>query len=116
HDYATQRMAHLLAPAPALRTFRPEAPLGLQKILAKMLAKRPDDRYSSAEEVAERLAPYAADARLDALGQRVAALVADRPPHEHPSSTMHDDTWSAATPSRRTWLLGASATVGTLCC
>ncbi|MEC3891990.1 MULTISPECIES: serine/threonine-protein kinase [Nocardiopsis] len=42
-------------PAAALR---PEIPTSLSELVAQMLAKRPEDRPSSAEEVRDRLSPY----------------------------------------------------------
>ena len=46
---------HLYAPAPALRDFRPEAPTGLDELVARMLAKRKTER-PTAEAVCRRLA------------------------------------------------------------
>jgi serine/threonine protein kinase len=73
HDYEGKRQAHQSAPIPKVRHERPEVPLGLQKILSRMLAKRAEDRYDSAAEVAERLSVYAQGARLSELGARVAS-------------------------------------------
>jgi hypothetical protein len=94
-----------------VRKFRPEVPLGLQKIVSRMLAKQPSDRYRSCAAVAEHLMPYAHDARLVSLAQRIAALprgdlaavaseLTDRS-GEHPDVR-----------SRRGWLIAAAASVG----
>jgi serine/threonine protein kinase len=77
HDYDGKRRAHQSAPIPWVRDERPEVPLGLQKILGRLLAKRPEDRYDSAADVAERLAVYAQGARLAELGARAASDTPD---------------------------------------
>jgi serine/threonine protein kinase len=60
--------AHLRAvasdPAPFLDSQRPDAPPMLSAIVAKMLAKRPEDRFASAAEAAAALAPYTQGADL----------------------------------------------------
>src|SRR5262245_14488435 len=48
----------LKAPEPVTH-FRPEVPAGLEAVVARMLAKKPEDRYRDASEVAEALAPWA---------------------------------------------------------
>jgi len=45
-------MAHQKEPPPDIRKERPEAPADLLKILAKMMAKKPADRFQSAADVA----------------------------------------------------------------
>jgi uncharacterized protein (TIGR03067 family) len=41
-----------------LSVLRPEAPDGLAKVIAKTMAKKPDDRYQSAADVATALSPF----------------------------------------------------------
>lgn len=115
HDFAAKRAAHLHTKAPPLRQFRPEAPLGLQKILAKMLAKAPANRYATAADVAAHLAPYAADARLPALGERIAAIPqADLPPRHGSEATTAPTPHAGITViSRRRWLEWAGITLAT---
>ena len=43
--------AHRSAPIPSLRAVKPELPEALDAVCQRMLAKRPEDRYSSMEEV-----------------------------------------------------------------
>ncbi|NUP05287.1 MAG: serine/threonine protein kinase [Polyangiaceae bacterium] len=46
-------------PAPRASERRSEVPLGLSDVIARSLAKRPDDRYPSLREFSAALAPYA---------------------------------------------------------
>jgi serine/threonine-protein kinase len=46
-------------PPVPLRAFRPDAPEGLERALAKALQKRPRDRWKSAQAMAEALRPFA---------------------------------------------------------
>jgi serine/threonine-protein kinase len=46
-------------PPMPLRAFRPDAPDGLDRALAKALQKRPRDRWKSAQAMAEALRPFA---------------------------------------------------------
>ncbi|HEX6778402.1 MAG TPA: serine/threonine-protein kinase [Ktedonobacterales bacterium] len=49
---------HLHEPPPYLRGFNPAAPRELAHIVSRALAKRPEERYESAEEFARALDPY----------------------------------------------------------
>ena len=42
----------------AIRDLRPEVPAGLAAVVEKMMAKKPEDRYSTPGEVAKRLTPW----------------------------------------------------------
>ena len=57
--------AHCMAPIPSLRERRGDAPPELERVLNRMLAKHPQDRFASPGEVAAALAPFAAGARLE---------------------------------------------------
>ncbi|MCE5266745.1 MAG: serine/threonine protein kinase [Planctomycetaceae bacterium] len=59
-------MMHQKQPPPDIRRERPDAPADLIAICMKMLAKKPDDRYQSAAEVADALGQW-----LIARGERV---------------------------------------------
>lgn len=63
----SQLLAHVEKPAPPVREHRPDVPAGLAKLLERLLAKNPQDRPKSAEEVAAALAPFAAGADLAKL-------------------------------------------------
>jgi hypothetical protein len=51
-------LAHRERPVPPLRRECPEAPRGLAAVVARMLAKKPADRYQTASEVARALEPF----------------------------------------------------------
>ena len=51
-------MAHREAPLPSLVKTRDDAPWALEQALHKMLAKRPQDRFQSMEEVVTALEPF----------------------------------------------------------
>ena len=51
-------------PIPPIREQRPDLPEGLDDIVHKMLAKSPHERYATARQVAEKLAPFAALSNL----------------------------------------------------
>ena len=61
-------MMHQKEPPPSIFLDRADAPPDLVAICMKMMAKKPDERYQSADEVAEALAQW-----LVAHGQRVEA-------------------------------------------
>jgi hypothetical protein len=56
---------HQVEPAPSVFKERPDAPSVLVNICNRMMAKRADDRYQSAGEVAERLAEWLGDRGLE---------------------------------------------------
>ena len=53
-------LARATKPAPLVRSLRPEVPEELERVLAKMMATNPADRYQTPAEVAAALAPFAA--------------------------------------------------------
>ena len=52
-------LRHQLDPPPPLQAIRPDVPDGLARLVARLLAKNPDDRPASAGEVAAALEPLA---------------------------------------------------------
>ncbi len=50
-------MAHLGEMPPSVRSLRPEVPEALDAVVMRSLAKRPEDRYASAEELERALSP-----------------------------------------------------------
>lgn len=52
-------MARASRDAPPVRSLRPDVPLELEGVIARMLARNPNDRYTTPAEVAQALAPFA---------------------------------------------------------
>lgn len=70
--------AHLHEPFPNLTEALPDAPAGLEAVLARMTAKDRDGRFSTPREVVDALEPFARSADLASL---VPAKTQQRPPH-----------------------------------
>jgi hypothetical protein len=60
HSTLSKAAAHLNDPPPDLRARRPEVPETLAAVVYRMLAKKPQERPTSAAQVAEALAPFTA--------------------------------------------------------
>jgi serine/threonine protein kinase len=83
-------LRHQLDPPPEIRKYRPDVPAGLAAVIEKLLRKDPADRYQTAAEVAQALAPYCPDQMgvvpadepydLAAHPDAVAKLPPQRPP------------------------------------
>lgn len=56
---AEKRLAHINEPPPDVCAKRPEVPAELGSVVARLMAKRPEERYATSAEVAAVLAPYA---------------------------------------------------------
>jgi len=52
-------LARVRQDAPPLSSLRPDLPEGLDAVVAKMLARNPDDRYQTPAELADALIPFA---------------------------------------------------------
>jgi serine/threonine protein kinase len=78
-DYLTMR-AVVEAHVPPVHTLRPEAPDALDAILRRALAKDPDDRFTTCEELADELEMVARRARWDLSSRALARVVAELDP------------------------------------
>ncbi|MFM8272601.1 MAG: protein kinase domain-containing protein [Gemmata sp.] len=80
-------MAHQTQPAPSVQALRPEVPSAVAAIVARLLAKKPDDRYASAAELAATLEPHAK------FPAGAAPVPVERPPaHRHTAPAAEDTT------------------------
>lgn len=57
----SKRVAHSTAAIPDLKALRPDVPAGVDAIYRKLMAKSPQKRYQSAEELLKALAPFTPD-------------------------------------------------------
>jgi serine/threonine protein kinase/WD40 repeat protein len=91
-------MAHRLEEPEPLSRLRPELPTALREIVARMMAKKPEERYPNMAAVAEALEPFAAGA----VGL---AVPASRPAVRVPPTLSSSNSTSVSAPRRRrTWL------------
>lgn len=63
---ADKMIAHRSKRPIAVRSLRPDVPAGLAVVIEKMMAKNPDERFDSANDVAEALQPWLVDTTLTA--------------------------------------------------
>ena len=99
--------AHLIEPPPTITELRPELPPALDTVVAKAMAKRPEDRYPTAGALAQALS--------EALGQQAEPLptvVEERPAQAAAGTTQRAPGLLAPTatpgPRRRLWLYAAA--------
>ncbi|MBA4017129.1 MAG: hypothetical protein C0483_08155 [Pirellula sp.] len=64
-------MAHREAPLPSLVKTRDDAPWALEQVLHKMLAKRPQDRFQSMDEVVTALEPFSGGSSKTGMGSSI---------------------------------------------
>jgi serine/threonine-protein kinase len=76
-------LAHQSQVPPPLRSLRPDAPAELAALVARLMAKRPEERVQTAGELAELLAPFA---RYPAGAPAVEVSVRDSAPHQAAAS------------------------------
>jgi len=92
-------MAHAKSPVPSLNNGRSDISAELTTVLDRMLAKEPDERFSTPAEVAATLQSFTSEAKLPALLDRVRAANTDVEHLEtqlqstvNPMSSAHSDT------------------------
>jgi len=83
---------------PPLRMLLPDAPVGLERVLARCLARSRDDRYATMAELAEGLAPFGSDAAPRSLDSIRGVLRVSKPDHDRatPAARADSDNLSTA--------------------
>ncbi|MHA7652280.1 serine/threonine-protein kinase PknH/PknJ [Mycobacterium sp. ML4] len=112
-----QMMAHLTAPPPRPSAVSPELPLGFDAVVAKGMAKDPDERYQTGAELAQ--AAYdvlAAQGSVSAqptstLSTEAVPVPPPAPGTLRPKPLRHNDSEPAFAKRRRKALLAAAAAV-----
>ncbi len=84
---AQRLLAHQVEPPPGLRRLRPEVPRALEAICHRLMAKSPDERYDSAEDVLAELEAWLASPDTPQPVEPNNVLVGDAPRAGHPSDT-----------------------------
>jgi eukaryotic-like serine/threonine-protein kinase len=72
-------LAHTNDEPTAIRELRPEVPEGLAEVLAKMMAKKPEDRYQKASEAAAAILPFTRSNESEPVFEIVDAAVVNAP-------------------------------------
>jgi serine/threonine-protein kinase len=95
-DAAEKISARVLGDVPSVRKSRPEVSADLDRIIAKMTARHPKDRYQMPAEVAEVLEPYTvtekqALSRPTGVSERIVA----QPEHSQAASQVSSETLSS---------------------
>jgi WD40 repeat protein/serine/threonine protein kinase len=86
---AQKLMAHQMTEPAAVATLRPDVPQGMCRVLAKMMAKSPADRYQTPAEVAQALMPFTSDADLAPPPRAGRTATARRAGEPTLASTLH---------------------------
>jgi serine/threonine-protein kinase len=73
-------MAHQMKEPESLRLFAPDCPDGLSAVVAKLMSKKPEDRYRGADEVAEALEPFLGEYFSIATSSAASAIASPTPP------------------------------------
>jgi serine/threonine protein kinase/WD40 repeat protein len=91
---AQKLMAHQMKDPPPVGKLRPDVPQGMGRVLAKMMAKSPADRYQTPAEVAQALMPFTSDADLAPPPRAGRPALARRAGEPTLASTLHARTGS----------------------
>lgn len=117
HRSAANKMkGHVMDPAPDLRAARPDVPEELDAIYRRLMAKLPEDRFESASELADALAPFSTRQGATTFRDRGVFSLIEPPPATAAASDVTRDrttpnATAAADPfsSTSTWAPGTNA-------
>jgi TonB family protein len=106
--------AHLLRPPLPFAESDPQGkvPPGLREIVLRQLAKKPEERIATAEELAERLAPFAVPVPAGTLDALLATRQSDETVASGPATRHVASTAGDADRDPSTWSDGVAPTVG----
>lgn len=108
-------IAHREAPIPSLCDARPEAPTELDAVFQRMVAKRPENRFASMDEVIEALKPFAVPSEAPTAAYGESSLSAEETPLpsevDTDSELLQPQTQPSAEqpPRSRKWTIGLIA-------
>ncbi len=100
-------MQHQFGKVPILRDFRSDVPAELSAVIEKMMAKKPDDRFQTAQEIVRALEPWAIVDGIEDVGvhfpSRMLSATAVTPRTQSMTPTVRDSspsTLTTQTPAR----------------
>ncbi|MBM3998903.1 MAG: hypothetical protein FJ297_05065, partial [Planctomycetes bacterium] len=102
-------LAHSSRPMVPIQDRRSDVPDELAKIIERMCAKTPEERFGTPKEVAEALAPFVDDSTLTSLVQQANTIAETQTPRRsEPTRRMGENrrTATLGTHSRLHWLTG----------
>jgi hypothetical protein len=102
-------MMHVLQPVPQILETRPDLPIGCDTIITRAMAKNPDDRFSTAGEMAEALD---ATAHFGLPAAEVAATALASPGPESRTAVGSNTTIPVAPGSAATGVLAGASPIG----
>ncbi len=68
-------MGHMRDPVPPIRQLRPDVPEDLAALIDRMLAKNPEERFSTPAEIVTAIEPFSTDSDLPALAKQARDMV-----------------------------------------
>jgi eukaryotic-like serine/threonine-protein kinase len=101
-------LQHQMEAAPPI-TSRTDVPTRLNELLARMMAKAPDDRYQTPAEVAEALAPFCGESEGAAGEESVFAAIADANNRKNRHENTIGGDGAAARPGRKNAMSATAA-------
>jgi serine/threonine-protein kinase len=113
---AEKLMRHQLAPIPDVRVGRPEVPVGVAAVLARLMAKRPEERYQTPAELIAVLAEGLHSGRWPAMAVPEAESSSTNPWAEvtDPATPADGKPTPQSSARRHAWSLLAGLTVAGL--
>lgn len=101
--FSSKMQAHQFAQVPSIRNRRGDVPLGIDRIIRRMLNKKVDERYANMDEVIAAMSPYAEGADLHRLADQICGR-----PVSQPVPKIEESGWF----TRRHALMGIAAGLG----